>query len=98
MEMSRLCFRALRSNTRHAMMHADEVDAEQSDVFKPRPVPVRQNMKHDVSVAATSDVEEMPIPMPQVQMIVLLSPVPQVMMQGVMDIPEVKQRWVSTGM
>ena len=28
----------------------------------------------------------------------MLSPVPQVIMQEVIDIPEVKQRWVSTGM
>ena len=80
------------------MTHADAVVAEQSDVSKPRPVPVRRNMKQEVAVsAAKSDVEEIAIPVPQVQMIVMRSLVPQVMMQGVVDIPEVKQRWVSTG-
>ena len=74
------------------MTHADAVVAEQSDVSKPRPVPVRRNMKQEVAVsAAKSDVEEIAIPVPQVQMIVIPFPVPQVMMQGVVDIPEVKQ-------
>ena len=80
--MNRLSLRALRNNM-VAMTHADEVVAEQSDVSK----------KQEMAVsAAKSDVDEIAIPVLQIQMIVLPSPVPQMTMQGVMDIPKVKQR------